>query len=551
MSHIDIFNNQEDDFNFSDSEGDITSGATNSYWINSSVPISYTSLKENINAEVVIVGGGIAGITTAYLLAKQGRRVVVIEDGNIGSGETGRTTAHIVNALDDRYYELEEKLGQVAASLAAQSHTAAIMFIEKTVLNEGITCDFEILNGYLFPHETDSSATIQREYEATHRVGINTEILDHVPGIPAEDTLCLKYPDQAQFHPLKYLKGLCDIITSMGGLIFTGTHAQTINAEGIVTTEGFKVSAKYIVVATNSPVNNKVVMHTKQAPYRTYVIGAKVPKDSLPKALWWDTGEQNSKYRTMPYHYVRLSPYDHKHDLLIVGGEDHKTGQQENEIVDRFSKLKEWAMQRFPIRGIEYKWSGQVMEPVDRLGFIGRNPMDSDNIFIVTGDSGNGITHGTIAGMLISDLINDVPNPWEKLYDPSRITLSSSKDFIDENLDVISHYAELLTGVPNPDEILSVNKGTVIRDGMKKLAIFRDEFGELHAYNAICPHMKCVVHWNEDEKSFDCPCHGSRFTCFGKVVNGPANSDLKSEKIPDNAEVYEKIYAQKKRENPS
>jgi glycine/D-amino acid oxidase-like deaminating enzyme/nitrite reductase/ring-hydroxylating ferredoxin subunit len=548
MNNIDIFNNQEDNFEFNDTEGDITSGATNSFWINSSVPITYSTLQQDISVEVVIVGGGIAGITTAYLLTKQGRRVAVIEDGNIGSGETGRTTAHIVNALDDRYYELEEKLGTQAASLAAESHTAAIMFIENTVLNEGITCDFEILNGYLFPHETDSSATIQKEYESTRRVGIKTEILDHVPGIPVEDNLCLKYPNQAQFHPLKYLKGLCDIIISEGGLIFTGTHAETINAEGIITSSGFKVSAKYVVVATNTPVNNKVVMHTKQAPYRTYVIGAKVPKGSLPKALWWDTGDQLSKYRTMPYHYVRLTPYDHKYDLLIVGGEDHKTGQQETKVVDRFQRLKEWAMQRFPIRSVEYKWSGQVMEPVDWLGFIGRNPMDSDNIFIATGDSGNGITHGTIAGMLISDLINGNTNPYEKLYDPGRITLKSSKDFIDENLNALSYYSELVTGIPEPDEILAVNKGTVIRDGMKKMAIFRDEFGELHAYNAICPHMKCVVHWNDAEQSFDCPCHGSRFTCFGKVVNGPANSDLKPEKIPDNTAVFEKIYAQKRKE---
>jgi glycine/D-amino acid oxidase-like deaminating enzyme/Rieske Fe-S protein len=546
MKSIDLNNDEERDYNFNDLTGENTSGSNPSFWVNSAIPISYSSLLDDISVEVVVVGGGIAGITTAYLLAKEGRSVAVIEDGNIGSGETGRTTAHLVNALDDRYFEIEKSLGPDAARLAAESHTVAIDLIESIINEEGIICDFQRLDGYLFPGPNDTIETIRKEYEATQRAGIETTIVRKMPGIANEEGEFLKFPNQAQFHPLKYLKGVCEKILSYGGMIFTGTHAKTINEKGIVTSQGYKVKAKYIVVATNSPVNNKFIMHTKQVPYRTYVIGAKVLKGSIPKALWWDTGDQSAASHIKPYHYVRLQPFDHKFDLLIVGGEDHKTGQSEDIVIDRFQNLKNWAAERFPIKEIEYKWSGQVMEPVDYLAFIGRNPTDSDNIFVASGDSGNGMTHGTIAGMVIRDMINGNINRWENLYDPNRINLETSKDFIEENLNVVKQYKDLFTkGEIEKDDLLPLNTGTVIRDGISKLAIYRDDFGELHAYNATCPHMKCVVHWNNSEKSFDCPCHGSRFTCYGTVVNGPANSDLKIEKVPDDAFVFEKIYAQK------
>ncbi|MDQ3191422.1 MAG: FAD-dependent oxidoreductase [Bacteroidota bacterium] len=537
--------NNNSNFDFPDASGDITSGQNNTFWINSAVPVSYSELQKNIEVDTVIVGGGIAGVTTAYMLVKEGRTVAIVEDGYIGSGETGRTTAHIVNALDDRYFEIEKIFGQEGARLAAQSHTTAIEMIEKIVYEEAIPCDFERLNGYLFLHPSDIEDSIEEEYRATQRAGINTKIEDRVFGIPSEKGPCLSFPNQAQFHPMKYLKGLCEVITSFGGMIFTGTHAKTIDKNGIVTSKGFKIKAKHIVIATNSPVNNKVVLHTKQAPYRTYVIGAKVPKNTLPKALWWDTGDHDSKWHTNPYHYVRLQSYDHKYDLLIIGGEDHKTGQDDEKIIDRFQKLKNWALERFPIEEIEYKWSGQVMEPVDCLAFIGRNPLDSDNVYIVTGDSGNGMTHGTIAGILISDLINGRKNEWEEIYDPSRIHLESTKEYIEENINVTKQYSDLLKGDKvQSEDFLNEGEGAIIRNGIKKLAVFKDQFGEIHAYSAICPHLKCVVHWNNDEKSFDCPCHGSRFTCYGKVVNGPANSDLDLEKVPDDFLVYERVHAQ-------
>jgi glycine/D-amino acid oxidase-like deaminating enzyme/nitrite reductase/ring-hydroxylating ferredoxin subunit len=512
------------------SEGVETSGSNISFWLDSVDPISFAPLEENITAKVVIVGAGISGLSVAYCLLKAGSQVVVIDDGNVGSGETGRTTAHLVNALDDRYYEIERKLGKVESRLAAESHSQAINFIEQVVRKEKIDCDFKRVDGYLFLHPSDKLKSLEHELEATHRAGLHTELIDHVRGIEHEQGPFLKFPAQGQFHPMKYLKGLSDAITRMDGKIFTETRATEIDDTGVMAGK-YKINASHIVVATNTPINDWVTMHTKQHPYRTYVIGGLVSKGSIPTALWWDTGNVKSKWVTDPYHYVRLESYNEGYDLLISGGEDHKTGQADKENKpegDRFATLTQWTRQRFPMmQQIVYQWSGQVLEPVDSLAFIGRNPGDK-NIYIATGDSGNGMTHGTIAGMLISDLILGKENRWTELYDPARITLKATGDFLKEATNMAAQYLDLLS----PGDVKSINEipsgqGAIVNLGTKKTAIYRDEHNVVHAFSAICPHLGCVVQWNSTEHSFDCPCHGSRFTCEGRLVNGPAVSDLK------------------------
>lgn len=523
MSHY-VFSTSDRD------EGTLTSGSRLSYWLDSVEPLAYTPLAADLKTDIVIVGAGIAGLSVAYVLAKAGRDVVVIEDGFIGSGETGRTTAHIVNALDDRYTEIAKRLGEKDALLAAASHSSAIDFIEKVIHDENIECQFMRVDGYLFLHPSDKRKTLEDEFEITQRLGLKTEFVDQMPGISAQNNRALKFPRQAQFHPMKYIQGLSRAVVKYGGRIFTETHAQEIK-EKVVSANGHVIEANKIVVATNSPVNDLVTMHTKQHPYRTYVIGALVPKGAIPYALWWDTGDMKSKWVTDPYHYVRLQPYDDQHDLLIGGGEDHKTGQAEDEHIpeqDRFAKLEEWLRNKFPTMGeIVYRWSGQVLEPVDSLAFIGRNPGD-ENIYICTGDSGNGMTHGTIAGMLIGDLIQHVPNAWEKIYDPSRITMKAAGDFLKEAGNMAAQYIDYLA----PGDVKSVNElqpgqGAIINMGAKKTAVYRDNSNVVHAYSAVCPHLGCIVQWNAAESSFDCPCHGSRFTCEGNVVNGPAQSGLK------------------------
>ena len=243
-------------------------------------------------------------------------------------------------------------------------------------------------------------------------------------------------------------------------------------------------------------------------------------RDSVTQALYWDTGD--------PYHYVRVHPgVDAEHDLLIVGGEDHKSGQADD-IAQRHPRLEAWARAHFPsMRDVTYRWAGQVMEPVDGLAFIGRNPLDADNVYVATGDSGNGLTHGTIAGVLITDQILGRANPWESLYSPNRITLSASGEYVKEAANMAVQFKEWVTG-GDVDGVGEIPKdaGAVLRKGAAKVAVYRDPTGALHECSAVCPHLGCIVAWNPAEKSWDCPCHGSRFDRFGEVINGPANVRL-------------------------
>ncbi|MCE3226400.1 MAG: puuB 1 [Bacteroidetes bacterium] len=512
-------------------KGKITSGSHLSYWLETTSPIAYSALEKDLKTDVVIVGGGISGVTTAYCLLKSGKKVVLIEDGNIGSGETGRTTAHCVTALDDRYYEIERVFGEKKAALIASSHKAAIDFIEQTSLKENIDCEFERVSGYLFLHPTDKHDSLSKELKAAQKAGLNIEEIELMPGV-TDKIPCLKFHGQAQFHPMKYLKGMCEAILKMGGEIYTNTHAAKIDETGVETESGFKVVADHVVVATNSPVNNKYVMHLKQYPYRTYVIGAKVKKGSVPKALWWDTGDYSVNTEIPPYHYVRLASLNDTHDLLICGGEDHPTGIAPEKKIneeDRYSLLEYWAKKLFPIEEVVYQWSGQVLEPMDSMAFIGKNPADKKNIYIATGDSGNGITHGTIAGTLLTDLINGKENELKNIYDPSRFKIfSAGKTFFKELAGGMLAYYKNKSDESKPVEIgkILVGEGKIIEVDKEKFAAHRDESGVLHILGAECTHLGCIIKWNKDEKSWDCPCHGSRFTHEGKVLNGPANTDL-------------------------
>jgi nitrite reductase/ring-hydroxylating ferredoxin subunit len=354
------------------------------------------------------------------------------------------------------------------------------------------------------------------------------EMLDRIPGVSFDSGPALRFPIQGQVHPLKYLNGLARAILRDGGQIYSGTHAESIEdgePATVTTSEGHVITADNVVVATNSPVNDWVILHTKQAAYRTYVIAGRVPRGAIPRGLYWDTPD--------PYHYIRLQEVDptldpsRREELLIVGGEDHKTGQADD-AEERFRCLEEWTRQRFPMFGhIDFRWSGQIMEPVDYMGFIGKNPGTDQHIFIATGDSGNGITHGTIAGILLSDLVMGRKNAWAKLYDPSRVTLRATPEFLKENLNVAAQYGDWATGseVGSYDDI-APGSGAVIRRGAKKIAVYRDEQGEIHERSATCTHLYCVVAWNSVERTWDCPCHGSRFDPYGNVVNGPAITPL-------------------------
>ncbi len=273
------------DFKSDKGLSEITSGENISFWTITSDPLVYDTIEKDENTEVLVIGAGISGLTTGYCLAKSGKKVIVVDDGFVGSGESGRTTAHITYALDDRYFNLIHLFGKEKAALAADSHIQALEFIDHTVKLENIDCQFKRVDGYLFLSSNDSADNITEEYHATKTLGLLTEMLAEIPFIKGEDSKwCIKFPDQGQFHILQYLKGLADAIIKMGGKVFTQSGASEITKKG-AKINGFFVEAQQIVVATNPSINNIVTMHTKQWPYRPYVIAGKVPKGEIPLAL--------------------------------------------------------------------------------------------------------------------------------------------------------------------------------------------------------------------------------------------------------------------------
>lgn len=498
------------------------SGKTQSIWMGTYDVPKFNELEKETDADVCIVGAGITGLTCAYLLCRNGKNVVVVDDGSIGGGESSRTTAHITNVIDDRYYVIERLHGENAARLAAESQTAAINLIERIILENNIECDFTRLKGYLIFKPEERAGVLEKEYDACKKAGINVNISEHPPYKNLGDYPCLEFPDQAEFHMLKYLSGLARKIISNGGRIFTNTHISRITDGSPAvaeTKDKIKIIAKDIIVATNSPVSDYVSIHTKQAAYRTYVIGVRIPKDSVPHALYWDNEH--------PYHYIRIYK-EQKNDILIVGGEDHKTGQ-EDEPDKRFNELIKWTCERFPMaEHIEYKWSGQVLEPFDGLSFIGKDPENKEHVYIATGDSGMGITHASYAAIILNDMINGRQNEWADIYDPKRITLKAAPEFIREGFNTAIQYIELITPPEYANETeIPFGSGAILSFGKDKTAVYKDLKGNIYKFSALCPHLKCVIEWNKTENTWDCPCHGSRFEATGKVINGPALSDLK------------------------
>jgi len=403
--------------------------------------------------------------------------------------------------------------------MVAESHSQAIDTIEEIIITEGIDCDFERVDGFLFATPGETDRLLQDELDAAHRAGLlDVSMLEKVPVDFVESGCCLCFPRQAQFHPLKYMAALAAAIEQRGGRIYPETHVTRIDSGDVATvrTQAASVFAEHVVVATNTPVNDLLTIHTKQAAYRTYVIAAEIPAGSVPRGLYWDTED--------PYHYIRT----HRHDvqgkeLLIVGGEDHNTGRDPDPD-RRFDRLEQWARARFPMmQGIDYKWSGQIMESVDGLAYIGANPMDAPNIFIATGDCGMGLTHGTIAGILLSELILGHEHRWKSVYDPTRISPLAAGEFARESFDMGLQYTDWLTpGDTSSSDNIPPQSGAVIRRGLSKVAVFRHADGSIAELSATCPHLGGIVNWNPTEKSWDCPCHGSRFDVSGRVLNGPA-----------------------------
>jgi glycine/D-amino acid oxidase-like deaminating enzyme/nitrite reductase/ring-hydroxylating ferredoxin subunit len=502
-----------------------------SIWLDTAHPARQPELTTNAQADVCVIGAGIAGVTTAYLLAREGRSVILIDDGTPGCGQTGVTTAHLSNEIDDRYTEMVRLHGVDGARLACDSHRSAIARIESICATERLDADFRRVSGYLFLSPEHDESDLDDELDAARQAGVEVEKLARADVEGFESGPCLHFPRQGQFHPLKYINGLLAALVRDGARVYGGMRAVKVTGGHpalVETATGISINAGAVVVATNVPFNDMFAVHTKQAPYHTYVVAARVPPGAITPALYWDTHD--------PYHYVRIERTSNAAlggdnaegvDLLIVGGEDHKAAQA-SDTEERIAALESWMRERFAAaRELEYRWSGQVMETQDGLAFIGANPMDRNNVYIATGDSGMGMTHGTIAGMLLTDLIQGRPNRWADLYDPSRIRAGAAGDFLKENLNVAAQYASYVTpGEVSSLEEITPHTGAVVREGLRKLAVYRDEAGELHRLSAVCTHLGCIVGWNKAASTWDCPCHGSRFDAYGRVLNGPASKDL-------------------------
>lgn len=497
------------------------SSSTNSLWAAAELNRKGAPLSGAVACDVCVVGAGIAGLTTAYLLAREGRAVVVLDaQPEVAGGETMFTTAHLASAIDDRFHRLIEVRGEEAARLAYQAHAAAIDRIERAAKEEQIDCDFARLDGYLIPGAANAG-DIDRELDAATRLGVPVARVErpHLPRVAPGPWL--RFANQGRFHPLKYLAGLRAALTRRGGLVFTRAHAEAIEGGDRARARcrgGAVVTAAAVVVATNTPLNSGVSLNSKLAAYTTYALAAPVAGTPLD-ALLWDTED--------PYHYVRWQPAEDGPGYLIVGGEDHKTGQAADQP-ERWRRLEAWARPRFGEMGpVEMRWSGQVFETLDGLAHIGPDPEGKPNVYIATGDSGMGLTHGTIAGMLLADLIQGRTSPWAELFKPARASLKAAGTYVSENVNMARQYADWVTGGDISSEgELARGQGAVLRSGLRKLAVYRDDDGRLHRHSATCPHMGCIVHFNPGEQTFDCPCHGSRFSADGRVVHGPAVDDL-------------------------
>jgi glycine/D-amino acid oxidase-like deaminating enzyme/nitrite reductase/ring-hydroxylating ferredoxin subunit len=486
-----------------------------SLWEATSSSPSFEPLRSDLHTDVVIVGAGITGLTAALLLAEQGRRVAVIEKETIGSGETGRTTAHLTVALDARYHYVKRHYSKEEAKLVADASRASLEKIAELVQRYSIDCHFRRVPGYFYTEKRKYVAELKNEAAAAREAGLDAQWVSDVP-LPFETRGAVLWPEQAQFHPREYLAALAKHAAAAGAQIFERTFATKVEA-GVVETAHGRITADHVFMATNVPIAGFTHVHTKAAAYRSYAI-AFAETGSHPEGLFWDTAD--------PYHYTRWQETD-EGTFLIVGGEDHRTGEEED-TEGCFARLADYARQSFGPHEERYRWSGQIIEPHGGLPMIGGS---KEQVYLSTGYSGQGMTLGTAGAMLVSDLILGVSNPWKDLFDPMRNRPHvTTRNFLTENMHFPAHLIA--------DRVVSANveatstgevangEGKIIKVEGRKIAAFRDDAGTLHCLSPVCPHMKCDVAWNSAERTWDCPCHGSRFTPTGAVLNGPAHEPL-------------------------
>ncbi len=496
-------------------------GANISLWqnnIENYVPEIF-SKKEVYN--VVIVGGGISGVTTAQLLQRNGMKCLLAEAQTLGFGTTSGTTAHLNTLIDLSYSELEKKFGEENAKLVLKATREAILFVEKNVTEYGIDCDFKRKYGYLFSQTDKQTEELNEIYEASLRAGCEVVYADEIP-IPVPFEKALKYNDQGQIHPIKYVFALARQFEKSGGHILQQCRVLNVSSTDadlleIETTQG-TLKAHNVIYATHIPPGVNL-LHFKCAPYRTYAMACVLENDQYPESVLYDMYD--------PYHYYRTHEINGQ-KFLIAGGNDHKTGEEPN-TEQCFSVLEAYLRKYFSIKEIAFKWSSQFFEPVDGLPYIGHLPGNPSNVYVATGYGGNGITFSQVAAQLLADMIMGNHNEYEKLLEPSRVKpVAGFSNFLKNAADVVGHLISAPFDGEEVKEIAEIAPGEarVIINNDKKLAVYKDEKGKIYSLNPACTHIKCTVAFNKTEKVWECPCHGSRFSIDGEMFTGPARKDL-------------------------
>ncbi len=498
-----------------------TSADTQPYWLEAPLP-RFPKLDRDLDVDVVIVGGGITGLTAAYLLTLDGRRVAVLERERCAQIDTGHTTAHLTMVTDQRLSALVKRFGRDHAQAAWEAGLAAIAQIESIAADLELACDFACVPGYLHAPADQAAgdgASLREEAWLASELGFDASFIEQVPfaGGPG-----IRYDGQARFHPRKYLAGLARAITDRGGLIFEHSAADAFcDDPRSVSCHGHRLECGDIVLATHTPLMGNTgllsatLFQTKLSLYTSYAISGRVEKGCLPDALLWDTAD--------PYHYLRIEPH-RDYDVVIFGGEDHKTGQTADTAAC-FERLERTLVSRAGTVEFSHRWSGQVIETADGLPFIGET---ATHQFAGTGYSGNGMTFGSLAGMMATDSIAGRANPWAALFDPSRKSLGGLWDYVKENKDYPYYMVRDRFAGTEGKSLRSVPRGSgkVLELNGQAVAVSRDQRGRVTQKSAICTHMGCVVDWNDAEHTWDCPCHGSRFKPDGAVIAGPAESPL-------------------------
>ena len=498
---------------------------TQSYWEDTASVSRYPSLDKNLTVDVVVIGAGITGLTAAYLLKRSGRTVAVIDRRRCGGVDSALTTAHLTCVTDADLSALVTHFGRDHARAVWDAGLAAIDQIDRIVATEEIECEWSWVAGYkhaaVAGRATDREVThLRKEAELAASLGFDARFVEAVPffGVPG-----VEYDGQAKFHPRKYLSALARLVDGHGSHIFEHTESEEINDDPLsVTAAGHTLKCDVIVIATHTPLMGKtnmasaLALQTKLYLYTSYALGGRLPKGTIPEALYWDTAD--------PYHYLRIDPH-RDFDYAIFGGQDHKTGQ-ETDTAACYRALEATASQVMPGFEITHRWSGQVVETNDGLPFIGET---SANQFAATGYSGNGMTFGTLAGMMAHDQVSGTTNPWRDLFDPGRTKIRGGAwDYVKENIDYPYYMIRDRLVGPDAKSLRAVprGEGRIVELGGEKVAAYRSDKGATTLLSPVCTHLGCLVGWNAVERTWDCPCHGSRFTPTGKVLAGPAEDPL-------------------------